>query len=262
MNRLRMSRPSPAMAVALLALFVSLGGVSYGVATGFIDSREIKNNTIRTKDIRNNDVRGLDIRNSTVRGRDILSNTVRGVDVFEPSLGLVPRSNLATRANSAAAVDRLKTAAPYQRVGASASGGSAATARAAAAKVPLFSAGPFDVYGKCYTDTSGPTTHAETFISTRQSGAVFNSASDELSGDPFLDAGIAETAAGITDASAGANSADVSGVGSAASFSAAAPDGTAITGIAAAAAKNGTPAGGDGIYGAGEACLFWGNEIG
>jgi hypothetical protein len=35
-----MKRPSPALIVACLALFLSLGGVSYGVATGFIDSRE------------------------------------------------------------------------------------------------------------------------------------------------------------------------------------------------------------------------------
>ena len=47
-------RPSPALVIACIALFVSLGGVSYGVATGFIDSREIKNNTIRSKDMRNN----------------------------------------------------------------------------------------------------------------------------------------------------------------------------------------------------------------
>ena len=46
-------RPSPAMVVACTALFVAMGGVSYGVATGFIDSREIKNNTIRGKDVRN-----------------------------------------------------------------------------------------------------------------------------------------------------------------------------------------------------------------
>ena len=57
-------RPSPAMIVALLALFVSLSGVSYGVATGFIDSREIKNNEVRSIDIRNNQIRSKDIRNN------------------------------------------------------------------------------------------------------------------------------------------------------------------------------------------------------
>jgi hypothetical protein len=54
-------RPSPAMVVALIALFVALGGVSYGVATGSIDSREIKNNTVRGKDIRNRTIRFRDV---------------------------------------------------------------------------------------------------------------------------------------------------------------------------------------------------------
>jgi len=55
---------TPAMAVACTALFVSLGGVSYGVATGSIDSREIKNNSVRSKDVRNNGLTGTDINES------------------------------------------------------------------------------------------------------------------------------------------------------------------------------------------------------
>ena len=47
MRRILKRRPSPAMVVALIALFVAMGGVSYGVATGSIDGREIKNNTVR-----------------------------------------------------------------------------------------------------------------------------------------------------------------------------------------------------------------------
>ncbi len=106
------------MIVALLALFVSLSGVSYGVATGFIDSREIKNNEvrsvdirnnqIRTRDLRNNEVRGIDIRNSTVRGRDIALNTVTGEDVNESTLQKVPSAMLADSATSADAVGGVK----------------------------------------------------------------------------------------------------------------------------------------------------------
>src|SRR5919198_186464 len=86
------------MAVALVALFVSLGGVSYGVATGSIDSREIKNNTIRTVDIRNGEVRGRDIRNSTIRGDDVALDTLTGLDIKESKLETVPTAELATRA--------------------------------------------------------------------------------------------------------------------------------------------------------------------
>lgn len=87
---MKLRRPSPALLIACLALFISLGGVSYGVATGFIDSREIRNNTIRTQDLRNNDVRGRDIRNSTIAGRDVAFNTLTGADINEARLGKVP----------------------------------------------------------------------------------------------------------------------------------------------------------------------------
>jgi hypothetical protein len=96
----RSLRPSPSMAVALIALFISLSGVSYGVATGFIDSRELKNNTvrspdlknndIRTQDVRNNEVRGRDIRNSSILSRDIGFNTLTGNDINESKLATVP----------------------------------------------------------------------------------------------------------------------------------------------------------------------------
>ena len=118
MKSLLSRRPSPALVIACIALFVSLGGVSYGVATGFIDSREIKNNEIRsgdlrnneirTRDLRNNEVRGIDVRNSTIQSRDIAINGVQGVDVREDTLGKVPSAaaaDTATTAAGAAAVD-------------------------------------------------------------------------------------------------------------------------------------------------------------
>ena len=107
-------RPSPALVISCIALFVSLGGVSYGVATGFIDSREIKNNqvrssdlrnnSIRTFDIRNNEVRGFDIRNSSVQGRDVALNTLTGADISEQDLAKVPSATAADTALTAASV--------------------------------------------------------------------------------------------------------------------------------------------------------------
>src|SRR4051812_12172895 len=107
------------MIVASLALFVSLSGVSYGVATGFIDSREIKNNEVRsidirnnevrTRDLRNNEIRGIDIRNSTVQGRDIALNTVTGEDVKEDTLQQVPSALLADKATKADSADAVAT---------------------------------------------------------------------------------------------------------------------------------------------------------
>ena len=73
-------RPSPAMVVACTALFVALGGVSYGVATGYIDSREIKNNTIR----------GKDVKNGALTGKELKRDSVGGLTVNESRLGIVP----------------------------------------------------------------------------------------------------------------------------------------------------------------------------
>ena len=56
--------------VAYAALFMTLGGTSYAVATGSIDSREIKNNTVRSKDVRNNEIRSRDVRNGSLLTRD------------------------------------------------------------------------------------------------------------------------------------------------------------------------------------------------
>jgi hypothetical protein len=76
--------------VSTVCLFILLGGTSYAVATGSIDSREIRNNTIRSGDLRNNEVRSRDIRNRTVLGRDVLSNTLNGQHINESKLGKVP----------------------------------------------------------------------------------------------------------------------------------------------------------------------------
>jgi hypothetical protein len=56
--------------MATVAVFVALGGTSYAVATGSIDSREIKNNSVRTKDVRNNNLRSKDVRDRTLLARD------------------------------------------------------------------------------------------------------------------------------------------------------------------------------------------------
>jgi hypothetical protein len=101
-RRLPLRRPTPALVIACIALFISLGGVSWGFATGTIDSREIRNSsvlgkdirdgTLTTKDLRNNEVRGADIRNSTITGRDVALDTLGGFDIKESTLGQVPDS--------------------------------------------------------------------------------------------------------------------------------------------------------------------------
>jgi hypothetical protein len=54
------------MIVALIALFLSMGGVSYGLATGVIDGREIKNETVTYKDVRPDKLGGGVVKESTL----------------------------------------------------------------------------------------------------------------------------------------------------------------------------------------------------
>ena len=55
----RFRTPSPATALSVVALFVSLGGVSYAAAT--IGSSQIKNNSVASKDIKNKTISTKDI---------------------------------------------------------------------------------------------------------------------------------------------------------------------------------------------------------
>jgi hypothetical protein len=172
--------PSPALVIACVALFVSLGGVSYGLATGSIDSREVKNNTIRSKDvrnnnlrskdvrnntlrtfdIRNNEVRGFDIRNSTIRGRDVAFNTLGGADISEGNLAKVPSAttaDTATSATTAGSVATLRTIAPTG-------------VAEGAAPVTLATHGPLTVTGSC--DAAGANNEAVVRVQTTEASSA------------------------------------------------------------------------------------------
>jgi hypothetical protein len=191
-------RPSPALVISLIALFVSLSGVSYGVATGFIDSREIKNNEIRsldirnnevrTRDLRNNEVRGIDIRNSTVQGRDIALNTVTGEDVREDTLQKVPSALLAdsaTSATSATTADGVKTLKILP----------VTTVAEGAAPVVLASHGPLTLSGEC-----APGALARLSVSTSENDSAATGTSTSISPGPVTSAnGFAEPDLDSTD---------------------------------------------------------------
>jgi hypothetical protein len=95
--RRRIRRPSPALVISLIALFVALGGTGYAAATGSIDGREIKNSTIKSKDVKNSSLTGTDVKNNSLTGKDIT----------ESKLGTVP---VATRAGSATSAGSATTA--------------------------------------------------------------------------------------------------------------------------------------------------------
>jgi hypothetical protein len=109
-------RPSPAMIVALIALFVSLGGVGYAAAT--IGSNDIKDNAILTRHIMNGAVTTSKLANQgvttaklargavktarladgSVNGNKVGPDTLSGYNIDESTLGQV---GLATQAQTA-----------------------------------------------------------------------------------------------------------------------------------------------------------------
>jgi hypothetical protein len=68
---MRIRKPTPAFAVAVGALVVSLGGTSYAVSQ------------IGSADIRNGSVRSIDIRNDTIRSGDVKDGTLRRADLAD-----------------------------------------------------------------------------------------------------------------------------------------------------------------------------------
>jgi hypothetical protein len=64
------------MAVALLALFMAMGGSAYALV---VTSGSIKNNTIRSQDVRNGGLLGKDFRVDGVGGRAIKESTLATV---------------------------------------------------------------------------------------------------------------------------------------------------------------------------------------
>jgi hypothetical protein len=98
----RLRAPSPAMVVALIALFVSLGGSAYAVAT------------IGSDDIINGSIRNRDFKDGTLRGQEAKRDGFGGGAIKESTLGAVPS---ATSAVSAVVADGVTRHAVISNVG-------------------------------------------------------------------------------------------------------------------------------------------------
>jgi hypothetical protein len=228
MPQLLHRRPSPAMVVALLALFVALGGSSYAALR--IASAQIVNNSVRSKDIRNNDVLSKDIRNSTIRGADIARNTLTGSDINESTLGRVPVAGAALVASSTRSV---RTA------------GVRSVAEGAPA-VTLASYGPFAVTGSCARN--GTSTVASISMTTTEANSSL-AANDSRAGR-FGPADGPQPIQSVTDTAGGT---PTPGLGYDDTFVAFAPSGPAISGLMSPWA--------DASVGASGVCKFFGGFI-
>lgn len=92
---IRRRRPSASMLVAVVALFVSLGGTSVAaivitgsnVKNGSLTGADVKDRSLNGYDVANNSLRGNKIQNGSVGGLDVINESLRGRDVKDGTLG-------------------------------------------------------------------------------------------------------------------------------------------------------------------------------
>ena len=112
MRRFFVRRPSPAMAIAFIALLAALSGTAIALpGTNTVDSGDIKNGQVKNKDIGKNAVNGkkvkngsiasADVKNGSLTGTDVKDNSLTGNDINEGTLGQVPSANSANSATTA-----------------------------------------------------------------------------------------------------------------------------------------------------------------
>ncbi len=71
-------RPSPSMAVSIMALVVASTGTSY--AAGLIGSDDIKNNSIQSKDVKDGTLKGRDIKGDSIGSNKIRNGSLKSRD--------------------------------------------------------------------------------------------------------------------------------------------------------------------------------------
>jgi hypothetical protein len=81
-KHLRLRRPSSAMVVAMIALFIALGPAAYAAA-----------NTVFSTDIVDGEVKNPDIAVNAVGSGKVIDNSLKGIDVLESSLTKVPNAD-------------------------------------------------------------------------------------------------------------------------------------------------------------------------
>jgi hypothetical protein len=76
---MNLRRPTPALAVAVLALVLALAGTSYAAVQ--ITSAQIKNGTIKGKDIKDRTITGKDVKDSSLTGADVKDGSLTRADL-------------------------------------------------------------------------------------------------------------------------------------------------------------------------------------
>jgi hypothetical protein len=76
-------RPSPALVISCVALFLALAGSALAAKTATVSSRQIVDGTVRTVDLRDNAVTSPKIANATITADDLGTNSVGSDEIAE-----------------------------------------------------------------------------------------------------------------------------------------------------------------------------------
>lgn len=148
MKKLLSRRPSPALALAFVAMLAALSGTAIALPG---------KNSVQSNDIKKNAVTGSKIKKSAVASSDVKNDSLTGSDIKESTLGKVPSAGTADKAGTATTAGKAGTATT--------AGLSAETARlkrwstavfSKGGAVQVFSAGSVTLTAKC-ADVNGST---------------------------------------------------------------------------------------------------------
>ena len=102
-------RPSPALAISLIALFVSIGGVSY--AASQIGTNEIQDRAVTASKLHRHAVTRQKVDGAAINGAKVEDDSLTGDDIQASTLGQVPSAKNADTANNASTLDGLDSTA-------------------------------------------------------------------------------------------------------------------------------------------------------
>src|SRR5438270_7306696 len=105
MRRWLRGRITSAHVIALIALFVALGGGAYAVTTA-------PNNSVNSASVKDESLLGKDIKNGSLTGLDVKDNSLTGADIKELTLGQVPKAAQAGTAANAGNATTLQGKTP------------------------------------------------------------------------------------------------------------------------------------------------------
>ena len=237
------------MIVAIVALAAAMSGAAVALpGKNTVKSNDIAKDAVKSSDIAKEAVSSSEITDDKVKSKDLQDDGIKGKDVGESALDSGHLSDY-----------NLLGESPVKVTGTV--GATFAAARAAAPETLLYSADSIEVYAKCLVNTGVPAIRGAMYVRTTVDGAMMEGFDDlpGVDGSQFLNTSTAEVNRELmTVDAATANTASYDETEALITSA----EGRAFHVLPNIGAKHGTPAGGNGPFGAGEICLFGGAIFG